>query len=267
MKLKLGISPCPNDTYIYEALVNGLIKTPFEWNVTFADVQTLNEMVLRGELDVAKVSCGVVPQVLDKYKVLSCGGAIGYSCGPLLLSSESGRSSFNLDRPVVLPGKNTTAALLFRFFASHELPQMPQIEYALFDEVYRSLRAGKYAQGVVIHEHRFTWQRDGLGLIQDLGDYWEHKTGIPVPLGCTLARNSFADEVILAVEQCIRDSIDFAKNRQSVITPFIREHAQIDEDSVMESHIATFVTDFSYDISINGQRALQKLFSIAAETM
>ena len=274
MKLKLGISPCPNDTYIYEALVTGQMKSEFDWDVTFADVQTLNEMVKRGELDVAKVSCGVVPQVLDAYQVLSCGGAIGYSCGPLLLASgipqaenPQGASAFDLSRLVVLPGEDTTAALIFRFWASRELPEKPQIEYALFDAVYRSLRNQEFRQGVVIHEHRFTWKRDGLTLIQDLGDYWESVTKIPVPLGCTLMRKSFSSDLVNAVESEIRQSIDIARARKQIITDFIRKKAQIDEDTVMEKHIHTFVTDFSYDINKEGRKALQNLFEVSAKTL
>lgn len=274
MKLKLGISPCPNDTYIYEGLVTGKIQSNFEWDVTFADVQTLNEMARRGELDVAKVSCGVVPYVMQNYRVLSCGGAIGYSCGPLLLGSgmeqsdfAKGATAFDLSRPVILPGKDTTAALLFRFWASRELPEKPLLDYALFDEVYRSLRSQAFRQGVVIHEHRFTWKRDGLTLIQDLGDYWEKTTGIPVPLGCTLMRNSFSEDLVKTVESEIRASIDYAKSRKQLVTDFIGKKAQIDDISVMEAHINTFVTDFSYDINKNGRKALEQLFKVASQTL
>lgn len=270
MKLKLGISPCPNDTYIYEGLVSKQIKSSFDWDVTFADVQTLNEMARRGELDVAKVSCGVVPSVLNEYRVLSCGGAIGYSCGPLLLASgieqsanALGASGFDIASPVVLPGRDTTAALLFKFWANHELTETPKAEFALFDEVYRSLRSGVFRQGVVIHEHRFTWKRDGLSLIQDLGDFWERATGIPVPLGCTLMRKSFSEDMVKTVESEIRASIDLARSRKEIVTNFIREKAQIDDDNVMIAHINTFVTDFSYDINKKGEKALEKLFALA----
>lgn len=261
MRLKIGISPCPNDTYIYEALLKGLPGSSFSWDVCFADVQTLNEMVCSGELDVAKVSSGVYPLVSKNYEVLSCGGAVGYSCGPLLLGTST--SSCVLDQSVVLPGKNTTAALLFKFYAKNELVCTPPLEYAFFDEVYRSLLQRNISQGVVIHEHRFTWERDGLFLIQDLGAYWEQKTGIPVPLGIAVIKKGLSRDYKTAIEAEIRKSITEAQKRESLITPFIREKAQIADDEVIKSHIQTFVTDFSYDMGEKGMASLLKLGDIS----
>lgn len=260
LQLHLGISPCPNDTYIYEGLIAGLPNSRIKWRVGFADVQTLNEMVRRSELDVAKVSCGVVPSIAKDYEVLSCGGAVGYSCGPLLLSSNS--ESFLPAFSVALPGRDTTAALLFRFWASRELPKMPAETFALFNEVYSNLLAKKFAQGVVIHEHRFTWERDGLSLIQDLGEYWEAHTGIPVPLGCAVIKKSLASH-ITEVEAEIRESIKIARSRAEIVTPFIRSKAQISSDEVIEKHIKTFVTDFSFDMGESGRLALKKLLEFA----
>ena len=187
MRLSLGISTCPNDTYIYEALVHGLQGSPFEWNVHFADVQTLNEMVSRGELDVAKVSAQVYPQVERDYVCLGCGGAIGYGCGPLLLSSAG---DFDPDEATVLPGENTTAAMLFKFWYAKKFGGTPKLRYALFNEVYQGLLSGAFRQGVTIHEHRFTWKCDGLHMLQDMGAFWEAETGSPIPLGIAVARRS-----------------------------------------------------------------------------
>ena len=194
MRLSLGISTCPNDTYIYEALVAGLKDSPFEWDVHFADVQTLNEMIMRGELDVAKVSAQVYPKIRKDYVCLGCGGAIGYGCGPLLLSSKSG--AFDPAQETVLPGANTTAALLFRFWYGRKFGGSSQVRYALFNEVYSSLLDKSAAQGVTIHEHRFTWKRDGLHMLQDLGAYWEQETGSPIPLGIAVARRSLSYELV-----------------------------------------------------------------------
>lgn len=260
--LKLGISTCPNDTFIYENLIAGLSNSPFNWQVTYADVQTLNEMVLRGDLDVAKVSCGVLPLIQDHYKVLSSGGAIGYGCGPLLLSSES--NHFNKNYKTQLPGKNTTAALLFRFWYEHEFSNQPiEVTYDFFDKVYKNLCHKNNLQGVVIHEHRFTWQKDHLFLLQDLGAYFETKTQSPIPLGCTVARQNFSDDLTTSIEKEIQRSIDCAWNRSSLVTPFIREKAQIEDTSVIEKHIQMFVTDFSYDMGKKGFFALNTLFSLA----
>lgn len=257
--LRLGISTCPNDTYIYEALISGLDGSPFRWNVTFADVQTLNEMVLQGRLDVAKVSCGVLPFVQRDYRLLSCGGAMGFGCGPLLLSSRKGQL-FNPGEETVLPGKNTTAALLFRFWASEAQGiSHPKVSYAFFDEVYSSLCSNRKKQGVVIHEKRFTWSDDNLGLLADLGAFWESRTSSPIPLGCAVAKKSLGEETILAVEREIRKSLDQARSRKSLVSKFIREKAQIADDSVIERHIRLFVSDFTREIGDSGKKALEIL--------
>ena len=258
MQLSLGISTCPNDTFIYEALLQGLENSPFEWKVTFADVQTLNEMVLRGELDVAKISAQVYPQIAETYRCLGCGGAIGYGCGPLLLSSQS--DTFNPELPTTLPGANTTAALLFKFWYAHHFKNAPKLEYALFDEVYRGLLAKGVPQGVTIHEHRFTWKRDGLHLLQDLGAFWEQETGSPIPLGIAVAKKELGYATIESVEKEIRHSLQIARQRHDPVTPFIVEKAQIDDDDVIKSHIAMFVNDFSENVGEAGFRALENLW-------
>lgn len=260
MRLSLGISTCPNDTYIYEALVKGLENSPFDWDVHFADVQTLNEMVRRGELDVAKVSAQVYPKVEQDYACLGCGGAIGYGCGPLLLSAEG--NSFDDSLPVTLPGRDTTAALLFRFWHSRTQKVPADLRYALFDQVYRSLRAKEASQGVVIHEHRFTWKRDGLFLLQDLGAFWEQETGTPIPLGIALARRNLGPDVISRVESEIRESLGIARSRDALVTDFISEKAQIEDNSVMEAHINMFVNDFSENVGERGWAALDHLWTL-----
>ncbi len=260
MRLSLGISTCPNDTFIYEALVHGLENSPFEWDVHFADVQTLNEMVRRGELDVAKVSAQVYPKVDRNYRCLSCGGAIGYGCGPLLLSSES--SAFDPGRPVTLPGAETTAALLYRFWHSKTQNGPLAVDFALFDQVYRSLREKQISQGVVIHEHRFTWKRDGLYLLQDLGAFWEENTGTPIPLGIAVAKRSLGDGVISAVESEIRKSLEIARRRTQLVTHFVEKLAQIDDPNVMEAHIRMFVNDFSENVGGPGWAALDSLWAL-----
>lgn len=262
MSLSLGISTCPNDTFIYEALIAGLKDCPFEWDVTFADVQTLNEMVLRGELDVAKVSAQIYPQIRENYHCLSCGGAIGYGCGPLLLSSKN--DVFDPTAETVLPGENTTAALLFKFWYSHEFETQPKLNYALFNKVYEGLRSGEYLQGVTIHEHRFTWKRDELHMIQDLGAYWEEKTGAPIPLGISVARREFSREKIEFIENAIRESLSIARARQNPVSSFIAEKAQIDDENVMKAHIAMFVNDFSENVGEAGRRALDTLWALSS---
>lgn len=261
MHLSLGISTCPNDTYIYEALIAGLENSPFEWEVHYADVQTLNEMVRQGVLDVAKVSAQVFPKIECDYRHMQCGGAIGYGCGPLLLSSAA--ESFNPGAPTTLPGADTTAALLFKFWYEREIGGDPTVRYALFNEVYQSLRAGESAQGVVIHEHRFTWKRDGLHLLADLGAYWENKTNSPIPLGISVIRRTFSEEVVREVELEIRRSIAVARARNDLVTPFIEQLAQIEDRKVIEDHIKMFVNDFSEDVGEKGAIALERLWQVA----
>ncbi|SHL23984.1 1,4-dihydroxy-6-naphthoate synthase [Fibrobacter sp. UWEL] len=266
--LSLGISTCPNDTFIYEALIEGLENSPFQWDVHFADVQTLNEMVRRGELDVAKVSAQVYPKVDQEYKCLGCGGAIGYGCGPLFLSAVS--DQYNPELPVVLPGAETTAALLYRFWHSRTQACSKGIEpmanlnvkFALFDQVYRSLLSKEASQGVVIHEHRFTWKQDGLHLLQDLGAFWEQETGTPIPLGIAVARKSLGEETISLVEAEIRKSLAVARSRKDPVTPFIDEKAQISSREVMVSHINMFVNDFSENVGERGWAALENLWRL-----
>ena len=258
MRLSLGISTCPNDTFIYENLIAGLEGSPFEWDVHYADVQTLNEMVMEGKLDVAKISAQAFPFIKDNYRYLHCGGAIGYGCGPLLLSSEA--DSFNPSYETVLPGKNTTAALLFKFWHKKNFQGEPKVRYAFFDEVYRGLLNGSHSQGVTIHEHRFTWKRDGLHLLQDLGAFWEKETQSPIPLGIAVVRKTLPSDIVERVEFEIRESLKKAWARPEMVTPFIDEKAQISEKKVIESHIKMFVNDFSERIGEAGETALENLW-------
>ncbi len=261
MRLSLGISTCPNDTFIYENLIKGLKDSPFQWEVCYADVQTLNEMVMAGKLDVAKVSAQIYPLVRESYCVLACGGAIGYGCGPLLLSSESG--AFDPEKPATLPGKNTTAALLFKFWYEKNYGGTPNLQYAFFNEVYQNLIAGSIPQGVTIHEHRFTWKRDGLHLLQDLGAFWEKETLSPIPLGIAVAKKSLSREIVMEIESEIRKSLKMAWSRSEMVTPFIQEKAQIEEKNVIESHIKMFVNGFSEAVDEKGEKALERLWLLS----
>jgi 1,4-dihydroxy-6-naphthoate synthase len=248
VKISLGISPCPNDTFIYQNLIEGKVKTPCPISVEYADVQTLNEKVLKGELDMAKVSCAVYPLVKDKYNILDSGGAMGYGCGPLLLSSFS--EKFDPELPVYLPGKQTTAAALFNFWIKklstlNSQLSTKKIQILKFDDLYRGLCEKKIKQGVVIHEHRFTWQRDGLHLIADLGAYWEQEKKAPIPLGCTVIKKDLGEELAKEMDLCVQKSLKLAWERKEPITDFIRKLAQIDDDEVILQHIKMFVNEYS----------------------
>jgi len=252
--LTLGISTCPNDTFIYQNLIEGKVKTPRPISVEYADVQTLNEKVLNGELDMAKVSCAVYPLVKNEYRILDSGGAMGYGCGPLLLSSVG--KDFKAEYPIHLPGKNTTAAALFNFWAKNN-NTTNKIKYSRFDELYRNLCEKKIEQGVTIHEHRFTWERDGLHLIADLGAFWEQELKAPVPLGCTVIKRSLGEELAREMDLCVQKSLRLAWDRKEPINDFIRELAQIDDDEVILKHIRMFVNEYSMDRGRAGERALR----------
>jgi 1,4-dihydroxy-6-naphthoate synthase len=248
--VKLGISTCPNDTFIFQHLIESEL-----FSVEYADIQTLNEKVLAGEFDMAKVSCAIYPLIENEYGILDSGGAMGYGCGPLLLSSAS--ENFNEKFPVYLPGKNTTAAALFNFWDKGKTA----IKFMRFDELYRSLCEKKIEQGVTIHEHRFTWQRDGLHLIADLGAFWEQELHAPIPLGCTVVKRSLGEEFAREMDLRLKESLKLAWERKEPVNEFIRKLAQIDDDSVILQHIKMFVNDYSMSRGEEGERAFKCLLA------
>jgi 1,4-dihydroxy-6-naphthoate synthase len=261
--LSYGISPCPNDTFIHEAIVSGAVPLGFPVEVEYHDVETLNQKVLDGELDVAKVSCGVWPLVQGNYRVLESGGALGYGTGPLLLSSAN--VIFEPEAETWLPGEHTTAALLFRYWCAQNGVRNPPVKYAFFDELYRRLKAREIRQAVVIHEHRFTWQQDGLCKLADLGGTWEAGLKAPVPLGCVVVKRSLGESFALELEGAIQKSIAKAARRKEKISPFIRGHAQSLDDAVMEAHIETFVNKFSKKMGREGKKALRMVEELLME--
>ena len=262
MKLKTGISPCPNDTFIFHALLKNLIDVgTFEFETTFADVQSLNEGAQTGDFDIVKISYGNLWNVLNKYGLLYSGGAMGYGCGPLLLSTES--NSLDPDIPVGVPGENTTANALLRFWATGESVTY-KAEYAVFDELYHDLLNGDRTQSLVIHENRFTYEQDGLHLICDLGEYWETKTEAPIPLGGIVIRRDLGVDVARQVDGLIRRSVEFAWDNPKKSESFIKEHAQETEERVVKSHIDLYVNDFSAHMGDKGKVAIERLQQLIA---
>ena len=262
MKLKIGISPCPNDTFIFHALLHRLIEVgSFEFEVVFADVQTLNERAQSGNFDIVKISYGNLWNVQDTYGLLYSGGAMGYGCGPLLLSSKS--NNLDPDIPIGVPGENTTANALLRFWAEKERVAFIA-EYAFFDELYLGLLKRNRMQSVVIHENRFTFEKDGLYLICDLGEYWEKKTGAPIPLGGIVIRRNLGQDVARQIDGLIRQSVEFAWEHPEESELFIQEHAQETEKSVVASHIKLYVTNFSANLGNKGEVAIGRLQQLIA---
>ena len=262
MKLKIGISPCPNDTFIFHALLHRLIEAgSFEFEVVFADVQSLNEGAQSGDFDIIKISYANLWNVQDAYGLLYSGGAMGYGCGPLLLSAKS--NTLDPDIPVGVPGEHTTANALLRFWAERERVDFIA-EYAFFDELYRGLLKGNRIQSVVIHENRFTFEKDGLYLICDLGEYWENKTGAPIPLGGVVIRRDLGQNVAKQIDGLIRQSVEFAWQNPEESENFIQEHAQETQKSIVASHIKTYVTNFSENLGYKGEVAIGRLQQLIA---
>jgi len=266
MKLTLGFSPCPNDTFIFDALVNKKIDTEgLEFEVVLEDVQTLNEWAMSGKLDISKISYGVFPLVLDKYIVLNSGGALGKGVGPLLItavernpSSSSGEKLRIKNEKVGVPGRNTTAHLLF----SLAYPEAGNKKFMIFSEIENSVLNGDVEFGVIIHENRFTYQDKGLHKVIDLGDYWEKETGLPIPLGGIVMKRTIDDNIKQKVDRLIRKSIEYSFQHYPMITEYVKEHSQEMSESVMRQHIDLYVNDFSIELGSKGKEAVYKLLEI-----
>ncbi|RYY15089.1 MAG: 1,4-dihydroxy-6-naphthoate synthase, partial [Chitinophagaceae bacterium] len=264
MKLTLGFSPCPNDTFIFDALVNNNIDTRgFEFEVMLEDVQTLNEWAKEGRLDVSKISYGALPLFLENYIVLTAGGALGKGVGPLLIGSKQLDTGLINNAMVAIPGVNTTAHLLF----SLAYPDAKNKEFIKFNGIEGFVLehaddSDKNYLGVIIHENRFTYQQKGLKKIIDLGDFWEKQTGYPIPLGGIVMQRKFSPEVQQTVNALIRESIEYAYAHDSELSPYVKRHSQEMEESVMRQHINLYVNNYSIDLGPDGKDAVKKFLEI-----
>jgi len=259
MKLSLGFSPCPNDTFIFDALVNGKIDTgDFEFEVIMEDVQTLNRWALEKKLDVSKISYGVWPLLQTHYALLDAGGALGKGVGPLLISKNNILLKDISQLLVAIPGENTTANLLF----SMAFPQAKRKKYLLFSEIENAVLQGKVDCGVIIHENRFTYMQRGLVKQMDLGEFWENKTKSPIPLGGIVMRNDFSIQQRTNLDILIRDSLAYAGAYYPDLPDYVIEHAQEMQESVMRQHIDLYVNQFSLSLGEEGRRAVDVLLEV-----
>jgi len=255
MKLTLGFSPCPNDTFIFDALVNHKIDTNgFEFDVLLEDVQTLNQWAQEGKLAITKLSYGVLPLVLDKYKVLNSGSALGKGVGPLLISSTADTKQSIEDSIIAIPGENTTAHLLF----SIAYPQAKNKIFIRYDEIEDFVLAKK-GLGVIIHENRFTYEGKGLKKITDLGDYWEQKTSNAIPLGGIVIKKELDISIQQNIDSLIKQSIAYAFSKYPALTDYIRCHAQEMSEQVMRQHIDLYVNEYSLELGEKGKNAILRL--------
>ncbi|SBT92017.1 1,4-dihydroxy-6-naphthoate synthase [Streptomyces sp. DI166] len=263
MSLSIAYSPCPNDTFVFDALAHGRVPGAPALDVTFADIDLTNGMAERGEFDVLKVSYAVLPYVLDRYALLPCGGALGRGCGPLVLSREPGLDLTG--RTVAVPSERSTAYLLFRLWAADTLDGgVGEIVVLPFHEIMPAVRDGKVDAGLVIHEARFTYQNYGLHKLADMGEHWEHTTGLPIPLGAIIARRSLGTEVLTRLAESVRASVRAAWDDPEVSRPYVMEHAQEMDPAVADQHIGLYVNEFTADLGEDGYAAVRGLLTRAA---
>ena len=258
--LTLGYSPCPNDTFIFHALVHNLIPTPgFAVRERLEDVETLNRLALAGTLDLTKVSCHALGHLRGRYALLRSGGALGRGCGPLVVAAAPTTMAALRGRRIAVPGTLTTANLLLQLYGEGFSDVVPMS----FERIMPALRNGEADAGVIIHESRFTYRAAGFHAVQDLGAWWEEETRLPIPLGCILARRDLGAERVRAVEGAIRASLEHARKHPGAARAYIGAHAQELDDAVTAAHIDLYVNEFSRDLGDEGVHAVTTLLARA----
>ena len=259
MKLTLGFSPCPNDTFIFDALVNKKIDTGgIEFEARLEDIQTLNEMAASAELDITKLSFPAFFRNETSYSMLQSGAAMGKGVGPLLIARRM------VDVPdiehcrIAIPGEQTTANFLLHF----AFPSAKKREPMLFSNIEDAVLTGKTDLGVIIHENRFTYHQKGLIKVCDLGQVWEERQKAPIPLACIAAKTTLSEDLRNTVSGLIRKSVEYAFSNYPAITDYTRQHAQEMEESVMKQHIELYVNEFSIDLKEAGHKAIEQFRSV-----
>jgi len=264
MKLTLGFSPCPNDCFMFDAVVHRRIDTEgLEFSIRMADVEALNRTAFAGEADVTKLSFHAYAHCLAKYVLLDAGSALGRNCGPLLIA----RRTISPDEVrsggvrIAIPGKYTTA----NFLLSLAFPGAQDKSELLFSAIEGALLDGTFDAGLIIHENRFTYSAKGLNKIIDLGEFWETETGAAIPLGGIVVNRGLPDDVRQRVNRVVRRSVEYAFAHRAASLPFVRKNAQEMSEEVMYQHIDLYVNDYSVDLGPEGRRAVEVLFARALE--
>ncbi|WP_435921020.1 1,4-dihydroxy-6-naphthoate synthase [Paenibacillus sp. DYY-L-2] len=262
--MNIAFSPCPNDTFVFHALVHGLIPGAPQFEVTYADIDITNGLAASGNgPDILKISYAALPWVLDEYALLPCGGALGRGCGPLVLTAGENPNAASLaGKRVAVPSERSTAYLLFRLWAAQNVPGgVGEIIVMPFDEIMPSVRNGSIDAGLVIHEARFTYQTYGLNMLADLGNWWESDTGLPIPLGAIIARRTLDLE---SVSGWIRESVRYAWAHPEASANYVLEHAQEMSPDVTQAHINLYVNEYTEDLGDDGYAAITALLDRAA---
>jgi len=265
--LSLGYSPCPNDTFIFYAMIHGKVSTQ---NLSFSekllDVETLNRMALNRDLDITKVSYHAFGHLRSHYRLLRAGGALGRGCGPLLIARDRVPVEELLHKRIAIPGALTTAYLLLQLYnagISSRGASLSNVVPMRFNTIVQAVSDGDADAGLIIHESRFTYHSTGLKQIIDLGEWWEQETGLPIPLGCIIANRSLGDSTITKIDGIVRESVEYAFKNRSEPVDYIKQHSQELSDDVIRQHINLYVNDFSLDIGSEGEKAVTELLSRA----
>lgn len=263
MQLELGISPCPNDTWIFFALANNKLDMPFDITMYMADVEDLNIRARKGDISATKLSVAAMTDCLDDYILLRTGGALGRGCGPIVVTKQDTcfQSAREADKKVAIPGTLTTANMLLSLNNSLKGERVEM----LFDQVMPAVQSGTVDAGIVIHEGRFTYENFGLKKVLDLGQWWENTTNLPLPLGAIAIRRDLGMETARQLEKAIRASLSYVQRHPEEATAYIKKHAQEMDDAVIKEHIATFVNEFSMELGTDGEYAIQLLLEKAFE--
>ena len=262
MKLKLGFSPCPNDTFVFDAMVHDRIDTEgLEFDYYLADVEELNRRAFTGEPEITKISCYAYAYAAGNYLILDSGSALGYRNGPLLISKRKIDLKEIAGARIAIPGKFTTANMLF----SIAWPEAQNKTEYLFSDIEDVLLNNEADAGLIIHETRFSYFRRGLIRLADMGEYWEQQTGLPIPLGTIVINRRIPEETALKVNRIIRRSLEYAYQNSMEAYDFVRVNARDMNSSVMNNHIKLYVNKFTLNLGMDGRRAITELYRIAAE--
>jgi 1,4-dihydroxy-6-naphthoate synthase len=258
-KIDLGFSACPNDTFIFHAMLHNKVNTgPYRFIPHIHDVEELNNNAFSGELDITKLSFFAYLRLREEYTLMDTGAAIGFGCGPLLVALSPGIDISGAK--IAVPGEQTTAYLFLRLWGD----QIGAVEFTRFDKIMPGILSGLFDAGVIIHEGRFVYDQYGLECIVDLGQWWEEETGLPIPLGCIAARKK--PEIIAHkehIEEVMRNSIEFAFNHPDESKEYVRYHAQEMDDNVIDEHIKSYVNEFSLSLGGKGKKAVEQMEEMA----
>jgi len=260
--LTIGFSTCPNDTFIFYALMKKKVgNSELRLTETLADVETLNEMAFRSKLDITKLSYHAFGHLVDDYILLRSGSALGRGCGPLLISDLAYSPEDLTDKKIAIPGQYTTAAMLLKLYNN----QFKQLIPMSFEKIMPAIKEGKVNAGVIIHESRFTYQNEGLKKIVDLGSWWEDTTGLPIPLGGIFAKRSLGKEIIANINKSITKSVEYAFSHPQEPMEYIKQYAQELSEDVIRQHIDLYVNSYSIDLGNEGIEAIRYLLKLGYE--